>query len=809
MTPFLRGALVLGYVGFIVLGLVSPLQPRIFWTMLLPLLPLTIVVMGFPAWRRLCPLAFFGEGGRRLERKTQRRVPAWLERWFLPFTFFLMLAMLVLRLVATNGDGRWLAGLLITLALAAFATNRLFTGKSWCNFFCPVGLIERIYTEPNSLHAGANSQCARCTACKKHCPDIDQENGYWKELDGEGRRFAFFAFPGLVLAFYAYYWLRHGDWEAYFDGRWTHLAATQELAFGPGFHFAPEVPALIAATLTLLAFSLASYLFFRGVEWVIGQRVHDLERRRHLALTVAAFAAFNLFYLFAGAPTLRRLPFGTPSMAFAAPLVATLFLVKRWRRTQAHFIGDRSAARLLRTWPFEEAAPSDSGEVYGWIRASRHAREKDLEAYSNVVREMIQDGLVRPGELRLLEGVRKRLGISEAEHKSVLDRLTEEERHLFEGGGTVGIEERAQLEGYRAAVAEALLHGASEEDLTDLRERFGVDATAQERVLSAVRGESGELMGRASRQLERARELQADLNTLGATAPTRGRIYLCYLLGQLRDRAVDRVLDHLETAGDRPLIQALRRRLKHADPVRRKSGLEVLALACPGSEALVAEMEPLLARRTSPPDGKADEVATLRRLTADVSPYLRAAAVWAAAEPTAPPEVRAALAGEVEAARRDVHPLVRETSKVRTGGLLDAIEIMSFLRTVPFFSDLDPAEVYDLSFLAVEESVRAGATVCTEGDSEPDALFVIVDGEAVASHRSGKGATTLRHGGLIGELSVLDGQPREATVRVAGDGTLRLLRIQGESLRAALTRRPQVTTALVATLTGRLRRLLH
>jgi polyferredoxin len=152
LTPFLRGALVLGYVGFIVLGLVSPLQPRIFWTMLLPLLPLTIVVMGFPAWRRLCPLAFFGEGGRRLERKTQRRVPAWLERWFLPFTFFLMLAMLVLRLVATNGDGRWLAGLLITLALAAFATNRLFTGKSWCNFFCPVGLIERIYTEPNSLH---------------------------------------------------------------------------------------------------------------------------------------------------------------------------------------------------------------------------------------------------------------------------------------------------------------------------------------------------------------------------------------------------------------------------------------------------------------------------------------------------------------------------------------------------------------------------------------------------------------------------------------------------------------------------------
>ena len=37
--------------------------------------------------------------------------------------------------------------------MAALTTNLVFTGKSWCNFLCPVALIEKIYTEPNSLPA--------------------------------------------------------------------------------------------------------------------------------------------------------------------------------------------------------------------------------------------------------------------------------------------------------------------------------------------------------------------------------------------------------------------------------------------------------------------------------------------------------------------------------------------------------------------------------------------------------------------------------------------------------------------------------
>jgi len=80
-TPWqrrIRGVLVVGYVAAIVLGLATGALPRLFWTMLLPLLPMSIVLMGFPNWRRICPLAFLGELGRKLNRGTQRRAPKWL-----------------------------------------------------------------------------------------------------------------------------------------------------------------------------------------------------------------------------------------------------------------------------------------------------------------------------------------------------------------------------------------------------------------------------------------------------------------------------------------------------------------------------------------------------------------------------------------------------------------------------------------------------------------------------------------------------------------------------------------------------------
>lgn len=825
-TPWeqrVRGALVAGYVAIIVLGLTTEVQPRVFWTMLLPLLPMSIVLMGFPRWRRICPLAFFGEIGRKLNRGTQRRVPKWLERWFFVVTFGLLLAMLVLRLVATNGDGVWLSGLLIGLAFAAAAINLFFTGKTWCNFICPVGLVERIYTEPTSLPAVSNSQCVRCTACKKHCPDIDQENAYWQDLTSAGRRVAILAFPGLVVSFYLYYWLRHGDWEAYFDGRWTHLPASAELVGGAGFFFAPQVPALLAAPLTLLVFSAGSYAIFMGIEAIMGRFVEDAERRRHLTLTLAAFTAFSTFYFFAGAPTLRRLPGATRAVAFAAPLVATVVSVKRWRRTRERYIQERGAVKLLRNWPFEDPPPQDPGEVYAWIKAGEHAREKQLAAYESTVREILADGLVDSGELRLLEEIRKQLGISAREHEKVIERLSEEERQLFERGGVAGVEERAQLEGYQTALAEALLRGASASEVTELRRAFGVSPEAHARLLEQMRGESGALLSRARSQLEHALAIRRDLYRIGAPDLSGPKGFLSYLLHAEQDAGISRVLEFLEIAGDGERVQALRPALLAGEVHTRAAAVRQLAEACPGSGTLVRELEPLILDRTPLP-AEPDLTAwgeMLERLATATDPYIRAGAVWAAG-------TDGDVAQEIVArGLGDPHPLVRETAalcerRAETGAQasdepfssLATIKKMQFLRGVPLFAHLDPEDLEDLARLTVDETVTAPQVLCEEGDVDADAVFIIVDGLAsvVLRARSGSGEEAEREvavlgaGEVVGELSLLDGSPRMATVRPK-DGPLRVLHIPGHLFRSRLLHRPRVAQPLLVTLAQRLRSL--
>src|SRR3972149_6077584 len=76
LTPALRqtrNVLVAGYLGVVGLRRGSDPQPRIFWTMLLPLVPVGIVLMGFHVWRNICPISFFGQIGLRLNRGRQRR----------------------------------------------------------------------------------------------------------------------------------------------------------------------------------------------------------------------------------------------------------------------------------------------------------------------------------------------------------------------------------------------------------------------------------------------------------------------------------------------------------------------------------------------------------------------------------------------------------------------------------------------------------------------------------------------------------------------------------------------------------------
>jgi CRP-like cAMP-binding protein len=93
--------------------------------------------------------------------------------------------------------------------------------------------------------------------------------------------------------------------------------------------------------------------------------------------------------------------------------------------------------------------------------------------------------------------------------------------------------------------------------------------------------------------------------------------------------------------------------------------------------------------------------------------------------------------------------------------------LLEVLRRVPLFEELDPAELQSIADSMHEANVPAGATVTAEG-GPGDGFFVIDSGEAeVTVEGSPRG--TMGAGDYFGEIALLLGSSRTATVTAATD----------------------------------------
>jgi CRP-like cAMP-binding protein len=89
------------------------------------------------------------------------------------------------------------------------------------------------------------------------------------------------------------------------------------------------------------------------------------------------------------------------------------------------------------------------------------------------------------------------------------------------------------------------------------------------------------------------------------------------------------------------------------------------------------------------------------------------------------------------------------------------------LQSVPLFAELSPAEVAEVARAFKKRQFAAGETVTKEG-SGGAAFFLIVSGEAQVTVR-GKSRPPLTAGDHFGEVALIDGQPRSATITASSD----------------------------------------
>ena len=130
-----------------------------------------------------------------------------------------------------------------------------------------------------------------------------------------------------------------------------------------------------------------------------------------------------------------------------------------------------------------------------------------------------------------------------------------------------------------------------------------------------------------------------------------------------------------------------------------------------------------------------------------------------------------------------------------------ATQISTQLAKVPLFSDCSKRELQLISRAAKEVHRKAGTVLAKEGDAGVG-LFLILDGTAEVTI-GGRRRTTLGPGDFFGEVALLDGGPRTATVTATSD--MSLLVLSEWVFRGLLHQHPSIAMKTLSTLAGRLR----
>jgi hypothetical protein len=123
------------------------------------------------------------------------------------------------------------------------------------------------------------------------------------------------------------------------------------------------------------------------------------------------------------------------------------------------------------------------------------------------------------------------------------------------------------------------------------------------------------------------------------------------------------------------------------------------------------------------------------------------------------------------------------------------------LREVPLFRGLSGEDLYPVAEIASSESIDEGVDVVKQGEPSDD-LYVVIEG-SLSVVKDGAVVGVLGAGKAFGELGVLDGEARSATVR--SDSSCRVLRIPRSELEALLDESPELAKGIIKVLLGYVR----
>ena len=133
---------------------------------------------------------------------------------------------------------------------------------------------------------------------------------------------------------------------------------------------------------------------------------------------------------------------------------------------------------------------------------------------------------------------------------------------------------------------------------------------------------------------------------------------------------------------------------------------------------------------------------------------------------------------------------------------------VDLLKGVELFSELNEEQLGMIANLVIVKNYNRDETVVLEGDDSVQALYLIASGSVQVYMTGIDGRETilsfLERGDFFGEMSLIDGEPRSASVRTVTDA--KLLVIHRESFLSLIRKTPEIAMALMSELCKRLRK---
>ena len=513
-------------------------------------------------------------------------------------------------------------------------------------------------------------------------------------------------------------------------------------------------------------------------------------------------SCFNIFYIFAGAPTYAEYPFAYALFHFVIIVFSSTLLYKEIYREEKYFLQEKFARKILQKWDEPTPPPHNLKEIYYTYVNQQKDHYKHLEIYKETIEELVCNGIISSENEAIITKIQKQFNISEQEHKKIITSFNFTCKDVSQNIGILSSEKLYQLQHYKKALSKIIDANAYniDEQLKAKQVEFDINDTEHDYIFNELVNKEGIVLSKIDTLLDDIIKYTSLCNAYHNEKSLSLR-YLYYILDENRVTYMKELKQLLVLLYNEDESKEIMQLMYSYEPSQKETLLKLLNIT---NKAIEKKFDTLfnLHQNREVKISKEQLEASLSLLLTSENEKIVAACLYAISQEYSDAMTRFDLDTFIEHPSKSIETMVNKIKN--PSQKLTLIEKEAYVHKVALFSKIKSQELSELASEMIEVNFEKGDILVNESD-EGDSLFVITHGEAVVSvddDSAEKEVARIKEGDYIGEISILSKLPRTATV--SATSSLTTLELSGDAFKMFIIEHPYVSLKLMQEITKRL-----